>query len=177
MIAAENEYVRVLLPAGESAQPIEAPEAAANGVVAVDLDDGSVRYTADPVAEERPGGQREVYVELRTAPEVEPHELSAIAVDPDRYKVVLENDKVRVVRLGFEAGERGLMVNHPPRVIVTLTDVRVRMLFEDGRTDEAQVAAGLAAWLDAQTLQTENAGDAPLEVVLVEPKPSNEEER
>ncbi|MGH2824300.1 MAG: hypothetical protein ACRDLY_15045, partial [Thermoleophilaceae bacterium] len=118
----------------------------------------------------------QVYVELRTAPESDAHELSAIDVDPDRYRVVFENDRVRVVRLGFGPKERGLMVHHPPRVLVTLTDVRVRLLFDDGHTDERGAPAGVAAWLDAETLQTENAADEPLEVVLVEPKPFNEEE-
>lgn len=36
-------------------------------------------------------------------------ELDAVKIDPGRYNVVLENGLVRVVRLRFEAHERGLM--------------------------------------------------------------------
>ena len=57
-----------------------------------------------------------------------------------------------------------------PRVLVTLTEVSVKLLFADGRTDERGAPAGVAAWLDTETLQTENARTEPLEVVLVEPK-------
>ena len=62
------------------------------------------------------------------------------------------------------------MVEHPPRVLATLTDVSVKLVFQDGRTDERGAPAGVAAWLEGETLQTENASDQPLEVVLVEPK-------
>jgi beta-alanine degradation protein BauB len=173
MIVEDNAHVRVLLPP-IGADELDAP-APANGVVTIGIDTGEARYAADGNAE-RPGS-REVRVELREPPVTEPHELDATTVDPDRYRIVLDNDVVRVVRLGFAAGEEGVMVHHPPRVIVTLTDVQVRMAFEDGSTDERAVDRGLAAWLEAQTLQTANAGSAPLEVVLVEPKAPHEEER
>jgi hypothetical protein len=62
------------------------------------------------------------------------------------------------------------MVEHPPRVLATLTDVAVKLIFADGRTDERGAPAGVAAWLDGETLLTENANNQPLEVVLIEPK-------
>ncbi len=62
------------------------------------------------------------------------------------------------------------MVAHPPRVLVTLTDVSVKLVFQDGTTDQRGGPAGVAAWIERETLQTENASSQPLEVVLVEPK-------
>ena len=96
--------------------------------------------------------------------------LDAVLIDPARYEVDFENEKVRVVRLGFGPHEQGVMVEHPPRVLATLSDVSVKLVFQDGRTDERGAPAGVAAWLETETLQTENASDQPLEVVLVEPK-------
>jgi hypothetical protein len=61
---------------------------------------------------------------------------NAVRLDPKRYTVDFENDRVRIVRLGFAGHERGLMVSHPPRVLVTLTDVAVKLEFQDGRSDE-----------------------------------------
>jgi hypothetical protein len=46
----------------------------------------------------------------------------------------------------------------------------VKLKFADGGTDERGAPPGVAAWLEAETLQTENATAGPLEVVLVEPK-------
>jgi hypothetical protein len=54
--------------------------------------------------------------------------------------------------------------------LATLTNVQVKLLFADGRRDERGAPAGVAAWLEEETLQTENGRDVPLEVVLVEPK-------
>ena len=172
-VAFENEFVRILHVNAEAGQDLAPFASAGHPVVCVDLTNGSVRY--DDRAEPPLRPAHEVRVELKTAPEVEPSELDAIALDPARYYVELDNDRVRVVRLRFDLGEHGLMVSHPPRVLVTLTDVWVKVRFADGRTDERGAPAGLAAWLDAETLQTENAGDGPLEVVLVEPKTRSNE--
>jgi hypothetical protein len=112
----------------------------------------------------------ELRVELKAPVNSRPMELDSVKLDPSRYKVVLESGLVRVVQLRFEGREAGLMVTHPPRVLATLTDVQVRLRFADGRRDERGAPAGVAAWLEEETLQTQNARDVPLEVVLVEPK-------
>lgn len=169
-VAFENDFVRIVHVNLDNGQGLPSDEVAARPAVLVDLTDGTVHFhgaRAAPVS----GPAHDVLVELKAAPEVELSEIDAIALDPDRYRVELDNDRVRVVRLRFGAGEQGLMVSHPPRVLVTITNVWVKVRFDDGRTDERGAPAGVAAWLDAETLQTENAGDGPLEVVLVEPKP------
>jgi hypothetical protein len=112
----------------------------------------------------------EIRVELKASVKSRPMELDAVKIDARRYRVVLENGLVRVVRLRFEGREAGLMVTHPPRVLATLTDVQVKLLFSDGRRDERGAPASVAAWLEEETLQTENARDVPLEVLLAEPK-------
>jgi len=173
-VASENEYVRIVhvnLAAGEM-PPKYTP--AATRMVSVDLNSGGVRYSdsvsPDDVTRPRNAAVREIRVELKLAPKTTPLALDAVQVEPTRFKVVFDNDRVRVVRLRFGPHERGVMVSHPPRVLVTLTDVSVKLLFADGRTDERGAPAGVAAWLDTETLQTENARTEPLEVVLVEPK-------
>jgi hypothetical protein len=173
-VAFENEYVRIVHVnlGAEQTPPKYTP--AATPVVAVDLNSGSVRYSdsVSPDDSRRPGNAtvREIRVELKGAPDTTPLDLDAVRIEPTRFKVIFENDRVRVVRLRFGSRERGVMVTHPPRVLVTLTEVSVKLLFADGRSDERGAPAGVAAWLDSETLQTENACSEPLEVVLVEPK-------
>ena len=82
-------------------------------------------------------------------------ELDAVKLDPNRYKLVLENRLVRVMRLRFEAREAGSMVRHPPRVLATLTHVWIKLSFADGRRDERSVRAEIAAWLEEETLLTD----------------------
>jgi hypothetical protein len=140
-------------------------------MVRVDLTSGKTHYVDSDSSEQIPNAPvREIRVELKKAPDADPNPLDAVKIDPNRYQVDFENDRVRIVRLSFGPRERGLMVSHPPRVLVTLTDVAVKLLFSDGRTDERGAPAGVAGWLEAETLQTENARDETLQVVLVEPK-------
>ena len=113
---------------------------------------------------------REIRVELKSPPPAAPIKLDAVQVDPARYTVDFENDRVRIVRLGFGPREKGMMVEHPPRVLVTLTEVAVKLQFADGHTDERGAPAGVAGWLEGETLLTANARPEPLEVVLIEPK-------
>lgn len=174
----ENDHVRVvraILVRGQRA-PTYSP--AARRMVRIKLapgalhgsvlfsDKGSPEKANVPVDE----NIDEIRVELKASIKSRAMELDAVKLDPRRYKVVLENGFVRVVRLRFEGREVGLMVTHPPRVLATLTEVQVKLLFADGRRDERGAPAGVAAWLEEETLQTENARDVPLEVVLVEPK-------
>ena len=173
-VSFENEYVRIVnvgVPAG--GDPAEYTPAALP-LVRIDLESRSTRYVDSSARHElaRPSSKlvREVWVELKAAPPAKALTLDAVRIDPARYKIDFENDKVRVVRLGFGRREKGVMVEHPPRVLATLSDVTVKLVFQDGRTDERGAPAGVAAWLEGETLQTENASDQPLEVVLVEPK-------
>jgi hypothetical protein len=170
----ENEYVRIVnvsIPAGQD--PAEYTPAALP-LVRIDLDSGKTRYVDSFSRQElaRPSEKalREIRVELKAAPPAKALMLDAVRIDPARYTVDYENEKVRVVRLGFGPREKGVMVEHPPRVLATLSDVSVKLVFQDGKTDERGAPAGVAAWLEGETLQTENASDQPLEVVLVEPK-------
>jgi hypothetical protein len=173
-VSFENDYVRIVnvtIPAGQ--KPTEYTPASLP-LIRIDLDSRKTRYVDSSSRLElaRPSDKavREIRVELKAAPPAKALTLDAVRIDPARYKVDFENEIVRVVRLGFGPREKGVMVEHPPRVLATLTDVSVKLVFQDGRTDERGAPAGVAAWLEGETLQTENASDQPLEVVLVEPK-------
>jgi hypothetical protein len=175
-VASENEFVRIVqvtLDAHHSASKY-VPSALPMVRIIFESDDprlppGSTHY-CEASPDDRGHTMREIRVELKAAPKAASMKLDAVRVDPERYKIDFENDRVRIVRLGFGPHEEGLMVEHPPRVLATLTDVAVKLLFADGRTDERGAPRGVAAWLEGETLLTENAGDHPLEVVLIEPK-------
>ncbi len=173
-VSFENEFVRIVnvsIPARQT-PAIYTPSALP--LVRIDLNSLKTRYcdatSRQELARASDNAVREIRVEIKAAPFAKALALDTVRVDPARYRVDFENDKVRVVRLGFAPREKGVMVAHPPRVLITLTDVRVKLIFQDGRADERGAPAGVAAWLEPETLQTENASNQPLEVVLVEPK-------
>ena len=89
---------------------------------------------------------------------------------PETHKLEFENDKVRVVRVHYEPGEKGPMHDHPDQVQIWLTDADIPITLPDGRTQVGHVKAGLARWWNAFSHKAENVSDKPFEYVSVELK-------
>ncbi len=101
--------------------------------------------------------------------------LPAMAQDPTKvdskhYKVVFENDQVRVLRITYGPHEKSVMHEHPRGVAVFLTDQRVKFTFPDGTTEERMGKAGETSWGKGETHLPENLGGKPMELILVELK-------
>ncbi len=90
--------------------------------------------------------------------------------DPDKYKVVFENDRVRVLEYRDEPGQRTTPHDHPDSVMITLSAFDRRLVGESGEGREVTLAPGEVRWLDAQTHSGENIGATPTHVVFVELK-------
>ncbi len=93
-----------------------------------------------------------------------------VKVDPKHHKVEFENSRVRILRINFGPHEKSVMHSHPDGVVVFVTDSHVRFHLPDGKTREAEGKAGGTRWAAAETHLTENLGDKPFEVILVELK-------
>jgi beta-alanine degradation protein BauB len=89
--------------------------------------------------------------------------------DPDKYAVVFENDRVRVLEYRDEPGERTSPHDHPDSVMVTLSGFDRRLTVRD-RSREVRLEAGEVRWLDAQRHSGENTGSSPTHVLFVELK-------
>ena len=93
----------------------------------------------------------------------------AVALDPKHYKVELENDRVRVVRIHYGGNEKSVMHQHPPGVGVFLTDSTFKFTYPDGRSEDIGAKAGQFLWFDEVWEHLpENASDEPAEVLYVE---------
>ena len=89
--------------------------------------------------------------------------------DPQHYRVVFENDAVRVLEYRDTPGDRTHPHRHPDSVMVTLTGFRRRLVVGEQQRD-VELSAGTAAWLPAQEHSGENTGETPTHVVFVELK-------
>jgi quercetin dioxygenase-like cupin family protein len=94
----------------------------------------------------------------------------AVKVDSKHYKVEFENDQVRVLRINYEPGEKGVMHSHPEGVVVFLSDGKGKFTYPDGKTEEREFKSDLVIWTDSTTHQPENTGDKPFEVIQIELK-------
>jgi beta-alanine degradation protein BauB len=89
--------------------------------------------------------------------------------DPDLYRVIFENDRVRVLEYRDRPGDRTHPHAHPDTVMYTLTSF-TRRLSADGREVEVQLPAGQVRWLSAQEHSGENIGDTVTHSLFIELK-------
>jgi quercetin dioxygenase-like cupin family protein len=94
----------------------------------------------------------------------------AVKVDPKHYKVEFENDKVRVLRITMDAGEKGFMHSHPEGVVIFLNDGEGKFTFPDGKTQDTKFKAGQVIWSPEITHQSENTGKKSFQVIQIEMK-------
>ena len=91
-------------------------------------------------------------------------------VDTKHYKVMFENDQVRVLKITYGPKEKSVMHEHPNAVAVFLVDGQIKFELADGKSQDAAVKAGQAMFTPGGKHLPENVGDKPFEVVLVELK-------
>jgi hypothetical protein len=96
-------------------------------------------------------------------------ELDPCVSNPDAYRVLFENDRVRVLRYHDHPRHRTTVHAHPDSVMVTLSSF-CRRLGVGGRVVDVELEAGEARWLDAQQHYGENVGDTDTQVIFVELK-------
>ncbi len=90
---------------------------------------------------------------------------------PGNYKVMIENDRVRVMDFQLRRGAREEMHMHPAHVLYVLTGFRIRFTFPDGTTKIRETMAGEVLYSDAVMHSPENIGDTDAHGILVELKP------
>ena len=93
-----------------------------------------------------------------------------VKVDPKHYKVEFENERVRVVRIKYEPGEKSVMHSHPESIAVFLTDAHAKFTYPDGKTEDINANAGTVQHMDAFTHLPENTSKTPFEVIQIELK-------
>jgi hypothetical protein len=93
-----------------------------------------------------------------------------VKVDPDHYKVAVNNATVRVLRIHYGAHEKSKMHYHPNSVAIPLTSGKVIFWLPGGKHTDVDMVAGQAMWTAAGRHNPENASDSDMDVVLVEMK-------
>ena len=95
--------------------------------------------------------------------------LDPVETNPEHYRVVFENDRVRVLEYHDVPGTRTRAHAHPDSVMYTLSSFRRRLHHGEVQRD-VELVAGTAAWLDAQEHAGENIGDTETRAIFIELK-------
>lgn len=179
----ENQWVRVLRvtlgPHEKTEINIKVPTV---GVVLSDFNengiqrrDGDVYYLDDKTTllNENPtdGTAQQILIELKPgAPKSPPVKLDPARLDPEHHPVLLDNDRVRVIRTILIPHLKSPRHEHPHYVVVYLTDLHTTMTMADGRNVDNPRKPGDVAWRDALSHVTENIGEQTAVEVQVEIK-------
>lgn len=102
---------------------------------------------------------------------------TALAADPvktdgDKYKVLLENDRVRVLEYRDLPGAKTQQHYHNAFVLYALSPFKRRITLPDGKVIMREFKAGEVIYSDNQTHVGENIGGTPTHVIMVEMKPA-----
>lgn len=91
-------------------------------------------------------------------------------VAPDDVKVLIDNDRVRVLEVRHKPGAKEPMHSHPAYVAVFLNATRLKVTTPDGKTTEKDRKAGEVLWSGPVTHAVENVGTADQHVIVIELK-------
>jgi hypothetical protein len=96
--------------------------------------------------------------------------------NPDLYRVIFENERVRVLEYLDKPGQSTTPHRHPDSTMYTLSSFK-RRLVSSGREVDVEIGAGSVRWLDAQEHSGLNIGDTETHAIFVELKePSRSQE-
>lgn len=89
--------------------------------------------------------------------------------NPDKYKTIFENDRVRVLEYRDKPGDSTSPHSHPDSVMYTLSSFRRRLVHGEQQV-EVELEKGKVGWLSAQEHHGENIGDSETHAIFIELK-------
>lgn len=95
---------------------------------------------------------------------------SPTQTDPDKYKLVLENERVRVFDYNDEPGDQTKMHHHQAFILHALSPFKRKLTFDNGKSVIREFRGGETIWSDEQNHIGENIGETNTHVLIVELK-------
>ena len=94
----------------------------------------------------------------------------AATVAPHVYKVLFENEHVRLLEVKMQPGAHTEMHSHPGNLVYILSDGKVTFTDPSGEKAEFEVSPGASLWMEATDHETDNVGDTTVRALMFEPK-------
>ena len=94
----------------------------------------------------------------------------AVTTDPELYKVIFENDRVRVLEYRDEPGATTHMHEHPAFLVYALSAFERKLTLPDGKVLNRSFEPGQVLFSEAQAHLGENVGTTPTHIIMVELK-------
>ncbi len=96
--------------------------------------------------------------------------IDPVEASPANYKLLVENDRVRLLEMIVKAGEKDEVHSHPSEMVYFISGGKARVHLADGDSMEAEFPDGGVMEHEAWTHQVENVGDTDIHAIIFELK-------
>ena len=93
-----------------------------------------------------------------------------LKVAPDMYKLLFENDKVRVMELTFQPGQKISEHSHPDHFVTVLEPGQLKIFKPDGSSQQLTLKKEEVVWIPAETHWAQNTGKTEVKLLVTELK-------
>ena len=94
----------------------------------------------------------------------------AVQVASENYKVLLENDRVRLLEFRDQPGNKTEMHSHPDVLAYAISGGQFKFTMSNGQAMDVELKSGESMFLEGHSHSTENVGSTGAHVLLVELK-------
>ena len=94
----------------------------------------------------------------------------SVRVAPKNVKVLLENNRVRVLEVRIKPGEKIPMHSHPAHLTYALSDVKGEYTSPDGKSTIGEAKTSSVFWSEPVTHSSVNVGNTEIHALVVELK-------
>lgn len=91
-------------------------------------------------------------------------------VAPGMYKKLFENEKVRVMEVTFNPGDKIKQHSHPDHFVTVLEPGKLKIFKPDGSANEMELTKEQVIWIPAETHWAENTGKSRVKLLVSELK-------
>ena len=91
-------------------------------------------------------------------------------VAPKNVKVLLENNRVRVLEVRIKPGEKIPMHSHPAHITYALSDAKGQYTAPDGSSTVSEAKTNSVFWSEPVTHSSVNVGNTEIHAIVVELK-------
>ena len=93
-----------------------------------------------------------------------------LVVAPDMYKLKFENERVRVMEVTFQPGQKIAEHSHPDHFVYVIEGGKIQLSHPDGSSMDLDVKVGDIMWVNAETHWAVNTGDTVVRLLVTELK-------
>lgn len=93
-----------------------------------------------------------------------------LAVAPEMYRLVFENERVRVMEVTFKPGQKIAPHSHPDHYVYVAEGGKLRLFKPDADPADIELKAGDVVWIGAEKHWAENIGTTNVRLIVNELK-------